>query len=142
MFFLKLEALSNADLLAIPYPGIELFKKSPIYYLPKLWNDLDKTKLQNNQITKQLLEYLSKTDFSMTQTSSYKCLHRRTEIVSGNLFYYLTLHHTKNQKRQHTLLKLPVGWELQPPPSPCPDHPPARLWAPVNWPQLTNQSIY
>jgi hypothetical protein len=43
--------LRNADLLAIPYPRIELFKKSPIYSLPKLWNDLDETKLQNNKTT-------------------------------------------------------------------------------------------
>jgi hypothetical protein len=34
----------------------------------------------------------------MTQTSSYKSLHLYTEIVSGNLFYYLTLHHNKKQK--------------------------------------------
>lgn len=43
--------LRNADLLTIPSPRIELFKKSPIYSLPKLWNDLDDLKLQHRKTT-------------------------------------------------------------------------------------------
>jgi hypothetical protein len=43
--------LRNADQLAIPHPRIELFKKSPLYSLPKLWNSLDDTKFQNNKTT-------------------------------------------------------------------------------------------
>jgi hypothetical protein len=43
--------LRNADLLYVPYPRIEMFKKSPIYSLPKLWNALDATKYQQNKTT-------------------------------------------------------------------------------------------
>jgi hypothetical protein len=43
--------LRNANLLSVPYPRIEMFKKSPIYYLPKLWNALDATKYQQNKTT-------------------------------------------------------------------------------------------
>jgi hypothetical protein len=39
--------LRNADLLAIPHPRIELYKRSPMYSLPKLWNELDETRNQN-----------------------------------------------------------------------------------------------
>jgi hypothetical protein len=44
-------AASAYDLLTIPSPRIELFKKSPIYSLPKLWNDLDDLKLQHPKTT-------------------------------------------------------------------------------------------
>ncbi len=32
--------LRDDNLYAIPHPRIELFNKSPIYSLPKVWNDL------------------------------------------------------------------------------------------------------
>jgi hypothetical protein len=35
----------------VPHPRIELFKKSPLYSLPLLWNQLDHTKLQQNKTT-------------------------------------------------------------------------------------------
>ena len=38
--------LRNANLLTVPHPRIELFKKSPLYSLPTLWNLLDDTRLQ------------------------------------------------------------------------------------------------
>jgi hypothetical protein len=43
--------LRNANLLTVPYPRIELFKKSPLYSLSKLWNALDETKYQQNETT-------------------------------------------------------------------------------------------
>ena len=38
--------LRNANLLTVPHPRIELFKKSPLYSLPTLWNLLDDTRFQ------------------------------------------------------------------------------------------------
>jgi hypothetical protein len=43
--------LRNNNLYAIPPPRIELFKKSPLYSLPTLWNDLDDIKFQRNRTT-------------------------------------------------------------------------------------------
>jgi hypothetical protein len=43
--------LRNANQLAIPHPRIDLFKKSALYSLPVLWNDLDELKLQMNKKT-------------------------------------------------------------------------------------------
>jgi hypothetical protein len=43
--------LRNANLLSIPHPRIELFKKSPLYSLPVLWNSLNDTKLQHCKTT-------------------------------------------------------------------------------------------
>jgi hypothetical protein len=43
--------LRNNDQLMVPHPRIELFKKSPLYSLPLLWNQLDHTKLQQNKTT-------------------------------------------------------------------------------------------
>jgi hypothetical protein len=43
--------LRNATLLHFPTPGIELFKKSPLYSLPSLWNELDDIKHQNGKTT-------------------------------------------------------------------------------------------
>ena len=35
----------------VPFPRIELFKKSPLYSLPNTWNDLDHLKFQQNRFT-------------------------------------------------------------------------------------------
>jgi hypothetical protein len=43
--------LRNNDQLTLPYPRIELFKRSPLYTLPLLWNQLDAIKLQHNRTT-------------------------------------------------------------------------------------------
>ncbi len=44
--------LRNNFSYSIPFPRIELFKKSPIYMLPKTWNDLCiNVKAQHNKIT-------------------------------------------------------------------------------------------
>jgi hypothetical protein len=44
--------LRNANAFTIPNPKIELFKKSPLYTLPNLWNNLDiNIKLQNQKTT-------------------------------------------------------------------------------------------
>ncbi len=43
--------LQNASQYIVPHPRIDLFKKSPLYSLPKLWNELDETKLQTNRTT-------------------------------------------------------------------------------------------
>jgi hypothetical protein len=42
---------NNAALLHIPTPRIELLKKSPLYSLPSLWNELDDFKHQNCKTT-------------------------------------------------------------------------------------------
>jgi hypothetical protein len=44
--------LCNNYSYSIPYPRIELFKKSPFYMLPKTWNDLCiNVKAQHNKTT-------------------------------------------------------------------------------------------
>ncbi len=35
----------------VPHPRIELFKKSPLYYLRDLWNNLNDNKYQSNRFT-------------------------------------------------------------------------------------------
>jgi hypothetical protein len=41
--------LRNNEHFFIPNPRIELFKRSPLYTLPKLWNDLNDIKFQHNK---------------------------------------------------------------------------------------------
>ncbi len=45
--------LRNADNdnLTVPFARIELFKKSPLYFLPYVWNDLNHLKYQANPFT-------------------------------------------------------------------------------------------
>jgi hypothetical protein len=43
--------LRNNDHFSVPIPRIELFKGSPMYTLPKLWNELDATKFHSNRKT-------------------------------------------------------------------------------------------
>ncbi len=45
--------LQNADNdnLTVPYARLELFKKSPLYFLPTVWNDLNYLKYQTNLFT-------------------------------------------------------------------------------------------
>jgi hypothetical protein len=43
--------LRNADDITIPFPRIELFKKSLLYRLPTEWNTLNDLKLQHNKTT-------------------------------------------------------------------------------------------
>jgi hypothetical protein len=43
--------LRNANLLAIPHPRLELFKRSPLYSLPSVWNELGDIKHQNRKST-------------------------------------------------------------------------------------------
>ena len=43
--------LRNANEFTIPNPRIDLFKKSPLYSLPKLWNELDAIKHHQNRTT-------------------------------------------------------------------------------------------
>ena len=46
--------LRNLDNFTIPFPGTEQFKKSPLYFLPKHWNDLpNEDKAQTNRFTFQ-----------------------------------------------------------------------------------------
>ncbi len=47
-----------------------------------------------------------------------------TEIVSGNLFYYLTLHYTKKPERLTHCSQIASRVGAAPPLSPCPDPPP------------------
>ncbi len=42
--------LRQSNELILPRPRIELFKKSPIYYLAELWNNLNVDKYQNNKL--------------------------------------------------------------------------------------------
>lgn len=42
---------TNNDNLTVPYARIELFKKSPLYSLPTIWNELDHLKYQHNRFT-------------------------------------------------------------------------------------------
>jgi hypothetical protein len=44
-------SLRNSDELEITHPRLELYKKSPIYSLPKLWNELDDTRFQHCRTT-------------------------------------------------------------------------------------------
>ena len=44
-------ALRNANLFTIPYPRLELFKKSLLFSLPTEWNALTDLKFQHNKIT-------------------------------------------------------------------------------------------
>jgi hypothetical protein len=41
--------LRNNDQLILPHRRIELFKRSPLYTLPLLWNQLDVIQLQHNK---------------------------------------------------------------------------------------------
>jgi hypothetical protein len=51
--------LRNSDQFTLPAPRIELFRKSPLYSLPALWNGLDDTKHQNCKTTFKIsLKYL------------------------------------------------------------------------------------
>ncbi len=43
--------LRNADEYVVPYPRIELFRKSLLFWLPTEWNLLPDLKLQHNRIT-------------------------------------------------------------------------------------------
>ncbi len=43
--------LCNNNQYSIPNPRIEQFKKSPLYFLPKEWNELNDIKLQQNKTT-------------------------------------------------------------------------------------------
>ncbi len=46
--------LRNLDNFTIPFPRTEQFKKSPLYFLPKHWNDLpNEDKAQTNRFTFQ-----------------------------------------------------------------------------------------
>jgi hypothetical protein len=47
----EMRTLRNSDRLEITHPRIELFKKSPIYSLPKLWNELDDTRFHQCKTT-------------------------------------------------------------------------------------------
>ncbi len=40
--------LRNANNIILPYPRIDLFKKMPLYSLPKTWNELNDIKFQHN----------------------------------------------------------------------------------------------
>ncbi len=39
------------DNIVVPFPRIEMFKKSPLYFLPMIWNDLEHLKYQANRFT-------------------------------------------------------------------------------------------
>jgi hypothetical protein len=43
--------LRNNDDLRLPNPRIELFRKSFVYKLPVLWNEMDATKYHRNPLT-------------------------------------------------------------------------------------------
>ncbi len=43
--------LRNNNDYVIPLPRVEIFKKSPLYYLPMLWNNLNDNKFQPNPYT-------------------------------------------------------------------------------------------
>ncbi len=43
--------LRNNNDYIIPQPRVEIFKKSPIYHLPLLWNNLNDNKYQPNPYT-------------------------------------------------------------------------------------------
>jgi hypothetical protein len=47
----EMRTLRNSDRLEITHPRIELFKKFPIYSLPKLWNELDDTRFHQCKTT-------------------------------------------------------------------------------------------
>ncbi len=42
---------NNNENLIVPFARIELFKKSPLYFLPKTWNKLDHLRYQQNRFT-------------------------------------------------------------------------------------------
>ncbi len=42
---------ANNDDLIVPFARIELFKKSPLYFLPKTWNELEHLRYQQNRFT-------------------------------------------------------------------------------------------
>ena len=42
---------NSDDLLLIPFPRIELFKKSPLYQLPTIWNSIAHNRYQTNRFT-------------------------------------------------------------------------------------------
>ncbi len=44
------ELRQNCDII-LPRPRIELFKKSPLYHLADLWNNLNDNKYQHNRFT-------------------------------------------------------------------------------------------
>jgi hypothetical protein len=44
--------LRNSEQFIIPASKTNLFEKSSLYSLPKVWNELYETKLQSNKITK------------------------------------------------------------------------------------------
>ncbi len=44
------ELRNNNDYI-VPHPRVEIFKKSPLYYLPLLWNNLNDNKYQPNPYT-------------------------------------------------------------------------------------------
>ncbi len=73
--------LRNANLLIAPYPRIELFKKSPLYSLSKLWNALDETKYQQNETT---FKIAIKINCLMKKISSMNNSLYRLELESGN----------------------------------------------------------
>jgi hypothetical protein len=41
----------NANLLTIPHPRTELFRRAPMYFLPTLWTALDETELKHCRTT-------------------------------------------------------------------------------------------
>jgi len=41
----------NMNTLNIPFPRTEMYKKSPVYFLSKLWNDSDENKFHENKTT-------------------------------------------------------------------------------------------
>jgi hypothetical protein len=46
--------LRNNNLFEISHPRIEMFKRSPLYTLPNLWNDLNECKFYANSTTFKL----------------------------------------------------------------------------------------
>jgi hypothetical protein len=93
--------LRNASQYIVPNPRIDLFKKSPLYSLPKLWNELDETKLQTNRTTfkivlcdKLLNELNEHEEYKLLVASSYRRIFEtKLKILTHILNQYNSLIH-------------------------------------------------